>query len=60
MASAASYAPQRPIEEDEVEYEALPDEFPFVTHMAAGALAGIAEHCALYPVDTIKVSPSHT
>lgn len=27
---------------------------PHVQHMAAGAVAGITEHVAMYPVDTIK------
>lgn len=24
-------------------------------HLLAGAIAGIAEHCGMYPIDTIKV-----
>ena len=27
-----------------------------VSHMIAGSMAGIAEHCAAFPLDTIKVS----
>jgi hypothetical protein len=26
-----------------------------VAHMIAGAVAGTAEHCGMFPVDTIKV-----
>jgi hypothetical protein len=26
-------------------------------HFLAGAIAGTAEHCGMYPVDTIKVRP---
>lgn len=26
-----------------------------MAHFIAGALAGTAEHCGMYPVDTIKV-----
>ena len=27
-----------------------------MVHVAAGCTAGIAEHCAMYPVDLIKVN----
>lgn len=27
----------------------------YVTHLIAGAVAGTAEHCGMFPVDTIKV-----
>jgi hypothetical protein len=37
------------------EFEALPDTYPLSTHLVAGALAGIAEHCIMYPIDSIKV-----
>lgn len=36
------------------EYESLPDHVPASTHMMAGAGAGIAEHCLMYPVDVVK------
>ena len=26
-----------------------------MTHLIAGAIAGTAEHCGMFPVDTIKV-----
>lgn len=35
------------------EYEDLPTENSMV-HVAAGCTAGIAEHCAMYPVDLVK------
>lgn len=38
----------------EAEYESLPtNNLPI--HMLAGAAAGIAEHCIVYPVDCVKV-----
>jgi hypothetical protein len=27
----------------------------YVTHLIAGAIAGTAEHCGMFPIDTIKV-----
>lgn len=39
---------------DESEYESLPTERVTV-HLAAGALAGVMEHCVMYPVDCVKV-----
>lgn len=36
------------------DYESLPDDTPFHVTAAAGALAGIAEHVALFPVDSVK------
>ena len=39
------------------EYESLP-EASALTHMIAGSLAGIGEHVAMYPVDSIKVITS--
>lgn len=29
---------------------------PFLRHMIAGSIAGVAEHCLMFPVDTVKVS----
>lgn len=40
--------------EHEYEYEGLPAEAPPMTHMIAGAMAGIAEHTFTYPIDSIK------
>jgi solute carrier family 25 iron transporter 28/37 len=36
------------------DYEALPPTASTTTHMFAGALAGIMEHCVMYPVDSVK------
>jgi len=36
------------------DYEALPPTASPITHMSAGALAGIMEHCVMYPVDSVK------
>lgn len=46
-------------EVDILDYEALPDSLPASTHMVAGAIAGVAEHCIMYPVDCIKVTIYH-
>lgn len=43
-------------EEDEHDYESLPIGHGWGTNMLAGALAGISEHAAIFPVDSIKVS----
>ncbi len=36
------------------EYETLPSG-SVITHMIAGAIAGTAEHCVMYPLDSVKV-----
>jgi len=36
------------------EYEALPPTAPLYLVAGAGALAGVAEHCAMFPVDSVK------
>lgn len=47
--------------EPEVDYEGLPRGVATSTHMLAGAVAGIMEHCLMYPIDCVKVcSPTHT
>jgi len=38
----------------EAEYESLPTN-KLSIHMMAGAGAGMAEHCVVYPVDCVKV-----
>lgn len=43
-----------PITMDDSEYESLPTE-KVTVHLAAGALAGVMEHCVMYPVDCVKV-----
>ncbi len=43
-------------EEDEFDFEGNRDETTFLVHMLAGSIAGLMEHVAIYPADTIKVS----
>lgn len=38
----------------EIDYEALPDNSPLVSQLAAGAFAGIMEHTIMFPIDSIK------
>lgn len=40
--------------EPEVDYEGLPQGVATRTHMLAGAVAGIMEHCLMYPIDCVK------
>lgn len=42
---------------EEVDYESLPTGRLSV-HLCAGAAAGVMEHCAMYPVDCVKVRVS--
>lgn len=44
-----------PIIQPEIDYEGL-DHDSLAINMIAGAMAGIAEHAVMYPVDSIKVS----
>lgn len=39
---------------EEIEYESIPNSSPGI-HLLAGALAGITEHVATYPLDVLKV-----
>ena len=41
---------------EEIDYESLPSNASFSSHLVEGALAGITEHSITYPFDTIKVS----
>jgi solute carrier family 25 iron transporter 28/37 len=41
--------------EEEYDYESLGQSSTMAQNATAGALAGIAEHCLMYPVDSIKV-----
>ena len=43
-----------PFTMEDSEYESLPTE-KVTVHLAAGALAGVMEHCVMYPVDCVKV-----
>ncbi|XP_029949800.1 mitoferrin-2-like [Salarias fasciatus] len=40
--------------EPEIDYEGLPAGAATSTHMLAGAVAGIMEHCLMYPIDCVK------
>lgn len=40
---------------EEYDYESLGNNATIGQDAFAGAFAGIAEHCAMYPVDSIKV-----
>ncbi|CAL8124586.1 unnamed protein product [Orchesella dallaii] len=44
---------RKPGDPDYDEYEALPSS-SLRTHMIAGAIAGIMEHCVMYPLDSVK------
>lgn len=44
------------MELDDVEdFEALPGTASPAVHMLAGGMAGMLEHCAMYPFDVVKV-----
>lgn len=43
-------------EDCEPDYEGLPQGASTSTHMLAGAVAGIMEHCLMFPVDCVKVA----
>jgi hypothetical protein len=45
--------------DEEYDYESLGSNTTITQNAFAGALAGIAEHCAMYPVDSIKVKPNN-
>ncbi|XP_072319223.1 mitoferrin-2-like [Eucyclogobius newberryi] len=38
----------------DMDYEGLPQGVATSTHMLAGAVAGIMEHCLMYPIDCVK------
>uniref|UniRef100_A0A0N5CE65 Mitochondrial carrier protein n=1 Tax=Strongyloides papillosus TaxID=174720 RepID=A0A0N5CE65_STREA len=40
------------VEEDE--YESLPNVYPLSVHLFAGAMAGMVEHCVMFPLDSVK------
>ncbi|KAM4583717.1 mitoferrin-2-like [Odontesthes bonariensis] len=40
--------------ETDIDYEGLPQGVATSTHMLAGSVAGIMEHCLMYPVDCVK------
>lgn len=42
---------------DTDEYESLPKNITSTSiHLTAGAVAGVMEHCIVYPIDSVKVS----
>lgn len=42
---------------DTDEYESLPNHITSTSiHLSAGAIAGVMEHCVVYPIDSVKVS----
>lgn len=43
-------------EDCEPDYEGLPQGASTSTHMLAGAVAGIMEHCLMFPIDCVKVA----
>lgn len=45
--------------EPEIDYERLPQGAATGTHMLAGSVAGIMEHCVMYPIDCVKVLKRH-
>ncbi|KAK7929041.1 hypothetical protein WMY93_005436 [Mugilogobius chulae] len=51
---ASSHADGKLRVETEIDYEGLPQEAATSTHMLAGAVAGIMEHCLMYPIDCVK------
>ncbi|EDL94257.1 rCG57761 [Rattus norvegicus] len=52
--AGAYQTPVRLDPESGPEYEALPAGATVTTHMVAGAVAGILEHCVMYPIDCVK------
>ncbi|KAH3708133.1 mitoferrin-2-like [Dreissena polymorpha] len=42
------------MDDDDDPYESLPPSTTAVTHMLAGAMAGVGEHCVMYPFDCVK------
>lgn len=42
-------------ETEEFELEQEQGDNPFIIHMIAGSCAGLMEHVAIFPIDTIKV-----
>lgn len=45
-----------PTDDPEADYEGLPRGASTSTHMLAGAVAGIMEHCLMFPIDCVKVA----
>ena len=49
-----SRSPKQGANMGEIDYESLPTNNLW-QHLLAGAMAGLMEHCAVYPVDCVKV-----
>ena len=49
-----SRSPKQGADMGEIDYESLPTNNLW-QHLLAGAMAGLMEHCAVYPVDCVKV-----
>jgi solute carrier family 25 iron transporter 28/37 len=43
------------LEEEDFDFEGKNDGSSFLVHMFAGSIAGLMEHVAIFPIDTIKV-----
>jgi len=41
-------------DDDDDPYESLPTH-SLAVHLLAGAAAGLAEHCVMFPIDSVKV-----
>lgn len=54
LSAAQYYGPQEVSETAEPDYEELPQGASTSTYMLAGAVAGIMEHCLMFPVDCVK------
>ncbi len=50
------YGSQEASDFSEPDYEGLPQGASTSTHMLAGAVAGIMEHCLMFPIDCVKVN----
>lgn len=50
------YGSQEALDLSEPDYEGLPQGASTSTHMLAGAVAGIMEHCLMFPIDCVKVN----
>uniref|UniRef100_A0A8C1I4F6 Solute carrier family 25 member 28 n=2 Tax=Cyprinus carpio TaxID=7962 RepID=A0A8C1I4F6_CYPCA len=48
------YGSQEANDSSEPDYEGLPQGASTSTHMLAGAVAGIMEHCLMFPIDCVK------
>ena len=55
-AEPSPFEPADCVEMEELDYESLPTDH-LLPHLLAGGAAGIMEHCTMYPVDCVKVSP---